>query len=87
MPAKRKVQKRRLDPRGEAEAWAGLFDSGYDFFGDLRSYGVALDDYDRADPETSVEAWHRLGPIFLAARPPQARPSWAERKFGAPRAG
>lgn len=85
MPVKRRVDKRRIDPAAEAEAWAEVFTSGHDYFGDLRDYGVELDAYDRAPDEIVRAAWQRLGPIYLASRKPDAALTpWALTTFGEP---
>jgi len=54
--------KRRLDPVAEAELWATLFATGWDFFGDLKDLGIHDDEAARA---ALPEAWARLGRIFL----------------------
>lgn len=85
MPVKRRTQKRRLDPRGEAEAWSCVFDSGWDFFDDLARFGVEVDEHGRPQRETAEAAWNRVGALFLADRADPREP-WALRQFGAPHA-
>ncbi|MGI8705147.1 MAG: hypothetical protein ACR2JJ_05045 [Sphingomicrobium sp.] len=84
MPVKRRLAKRRVDPRAELEAWECIFDSHHDFFGDLRRFGVPLDPYGRPDDATAREAWNRLGQLYLDSRPPNPRPPWALEAFGEP---
>lgn len=87
MPAKRRPPKTR--PEAPLEAWGPLFAWGYDYFSDLRPYGV-----DPADTKAVLEAWRVLGSIFLDQWPrlrnyyspglPDAQP-WALTALGDPR--
>ena len=63
MPVKRRNAKRRLSAEAELEAWADMFESGYDFFGDLNVFDIMTDAEGRA---AAAEAWRRLGAAFLA---------------------
>jgi hypothetical protein len=88
MPVKRRSDKRRLDPRAEARAWADLFEFGIVFFDDdtdelTRLTGVAPDTGGRLPAEVVEPAWHRLAPYFLAARDREGAP-WALVQFGMP---
>jgi len=80
--------KRRKDRRKEAETlekWDSVFASGYDFFEDLLTIGVTLDEYGRPPREVTATAWERLGCDFVSARDPHLGPSWAETEFGMPK--
>lgn len=99
MPVKRRIEKRRVDPRAEADAWRCMFDCGHDFFDDLRDIGVtshhdphppqALAEKQRAELREATEAaWHRLGDLWLRSNPPAAgKTPWALQTFGEPNAG
>ena len=90
MPVKKRAAKRRLDALAELAAWSMVFQSGWDYFGDLPRIGVAMDERGhRPERAAAEEAWHRLGARFLAegADPVQDTP-WALSEFGKPgRAG
>lgn len=85
MPVKRRSQKRRVDPRAEVEAWAMVFQAGYDFFGELRDFGVGLSEHGVPDRSATADAWARLGHLFMESEhaDPQ-RECWAAREFGEP---
>lgn len=94
MPRRRRVPKRRADPQVEANAWASVFETGFDFFDDLEAIGLA-------DPTAGVsgsdaekvafraaakDAWRRLGAAFMVsweARGTLEKP-WALEQFGNP---
>ena len=97
MPRRRRVPKRRTDPQAEACAWAAVFESGYDFFGDLDAIGLVdpavarLGDSDlvvaKAEFRTAAEdAWRRHGRAFMAVWAPKAAREnpWALQEFGRP---
>src|SRR5262245_4328234 len=67
----------------EAKAWAVTFETGRDYFGDLRPY--ALTD-DKAVQRAASGAWKRLGARFMARwKPTAARAQpWALERFGEP---
>ena len=70
--------------RDGLEAWAATFKSGWDFFADLPSVGVATDEYGRPSRGDALAAWRRLGEAFLADYcDPHVQP-WALREFGRP---
>ena len=92
MPVKRRLEKRRFDPHGEAEAWSGIFQCGFAMFDDepetLAAFGVELDGYGRPDESVAEDAWRRLGETYLATRTPTpGRDPWALTQFGDPHAG
>ena len=85
MPVKRRTAKRRLDPAAEVAIWESVFDSGRDFFDDLKDLGVPLDQYGRPEPAAAEQAWQRLGARYLATRTPNSRREpWALIQFGEP---
>lgn len=96
MPRKRTSAKRRLDPRAEMAAWSCIFESGHDFFDDLREIGVtahheahpprALLESQRAElRELTEAAWRRLGELWLQSNPPtDGNTPWALQAFGDP---
>ncbi|MGE0775205.1 MAG: hypothetical protein AB7G25_07660 [Sphingomonadaceae bacterium] len=81
MPVKRRLAKRRIDPQGEAAAWETIFDTGRDFFGSAREFGIAVDEYGRPDRDAAESAWKRLHHLHV----PESAPCWAEREFGEPK--
>jgi hypothetical protein len=94
MPRRRRVPKRRADPQVEANAWASVFESGFDFFDELAVIGLTdptagVTGTDAAKAEfraTAQDAWRRLGAAFMAGWEQKAvreRP-WALEEFGAP---
>jgi hypothetical protein len=83
MPVKRRASKRRLDVRGELDAWQSTFDAGVTFDGDLECVGIA------GDPtlDQTAEAWQRLGARFIAERGRETDTGathWALQQFGEP---
>jgi hypothetical protein len=71
------------DVLDEVKAWAMAFASSWDFFGDLRPYGLADD---KAVRRAVKAAWTRLGARFMSTwkpTPARARP-WALERFGKP---
>lgn len=82
MVRKRRSAKRRLDPAMEYQVWASIFDSGYDFFGELEALGYdpaelgrAGDDDEYEDGDTSAadvpedlarDPWTRHGEQWLS---------------------
>ncbi len=88
MPVKRRIEKRRMDPAAELDAWSGAFQSHHTYFGELEEIGVKTDSYGRPDRATAEEAWHRLGARFLAEKHnPVLGTPWALSEFGEPHAG
>jgi hypothetical protein len=83
VPVKRRAEKRRLVKSAQLAAWDGVFDCGYDFFGDLALLGLETN-HSRPPEEVIRAAWAMLGRDFLAARAPGAQPCWAEAMFGRP---
>jgi hypothetical protein len=91
MPVKRRLAKRKNDPAAELEAWSMTFQSGYDFFSQLKPYG-----FSRSHPghdtdnvrKAAREAWHRLGEQYMKTWVPGELGGrelpWAYKKFGAP---
>ena len=92
MPAKQRASKRRTSPAAELEAWATLFECGYDFFGDLEPFGFGPGS-DQAARAAAGEAWQRLGFAFMAAwnqrqhHPAGRQTPWAAEQFGLPKGG
>ena len=86
MPTKRtrRSRNRRAD---EVRAWADLFTTGRDYFGDLTPLGFPGGDGDRAARDAAGQAWARLGAAFMATwRPTSTRQTpWALDRFGEPR--
>lgn len=77
MPVKRRSEKRRMSPDAEAAIWKSYFEAGHDFFDELPSIGVAVDDRQHPPRDVSAEAWARLG--YLCPGAP-----WATEQFGEP---
>lgn len=84
MPVRRRVDRRKA---GEAEAWAGYFYAGADFFEDLDRVGLT----EKTAGPIAEETWHRLGPDVLRyleelhrGYAPVERPIWAEEQYGPP---
>lgn len=84
MPVKRRVAKRRLSAADELWVWESVFDSGRDFFGELKDIGVETDAYGVPDIGVAREAWLRLGRSYLLKKSPETREPWAVRTFGHP---
>lgn len=84
MPRRRHSAKpRRRDISAELEAWRTMFECGFAFDGDLDAYGYS------SDPPRDVaeQAWHRLGPHFIAERGRETdigNRLWAIEQFGEP---
>lgn len=81
MPAKRRIQKRRIGDDAEAKAWEMVFRSGHDYFRDLRHFGIEGADSIR---DAAPAAWRRYGAAFLASIPPDTTALWGLREFGFP---
>lgn len=83
------VRKRR-DRRKQAaglEEWWDVFETEFDFSGDLPDAGVETDAYGRPDREVARAAWQRLGAEFMRTLPlrhPALGPPWALAEFGDP---
>jgi len=82
------VRKRR-DRRKQAaglEEWWDVFETEFDFLGDLPDAGVETDAYGRPDREVARKAWQRLGAEFMRTlqRHPALGPPWALTTFGPP---
>jgi len=84
MPVKRRAAKRRFSIAALAEAWEMQLTVGRDFFRELPSVGVAVDERGQPSEEDIAEAWRLLGPTILAERNPNEGPTWAERNLGKP---
>lgn len=82
MPVKRRTAKRRIDLTTLLDAWESPFETGADFFRELPSIGVPVNENGAFDRQHALEAWLLLGPTFCANRNPALRESWAEREFG-----
>jgi hypothetical protein len=70
--------------------WECVFESQFDFFGDLDGTGVQRDEHGQPDREEARQAWQRLGAAFLAdfaAKYPNGAHfvPWAVATFGEPR--
>ena len=87
MPVKRRANKRKLTDAAMLEAWAGTFQSGYDFFGELPALGVQTDDHSRPDTDAARAAWQQLGTAYLATNENPHREPWALTTFGQPENG
>ena len=89
MPVKRRTAKRGHNRAEELFAWESVFDTGWDFFGEVGRIidGVPGGRRDwREAPETR-EAWNRLGEEYLTQAAHQdgsARGEWALETFGSP---
>ena len=83
MPVKRRADKRRVSPEREYEAWAPVFNAGYDFFDDLPAIGLTPDAYSRVAADMARDPWARFGERYLAEHP-HGNTSWAEQEFGRP---
>ncbi len=88
MPRRHRQAKRRVAPEAEAEAWATLFATGYDFFGALKEWGFERELFapGTAARAAAPEAWARLGRIFLDRRMGDGfnGEPWALKQFGEP---
>lgn len=84
MPVKRRRDHRRIDPRALLEIWGGVFQSEYDFFDDLSDIGVATDDHSRPDRAVALDAWQRLGRLYIDECHTPGAPCWALAEFGEP---
>jgi hypothetical protein len=80
MPVKRRAAKRKADA---AAAWAGFFETGYDFFGELEPFGIEDDQTARS---LARDAWAQFGAAFLRQwEPTPVRElPWAYEAFGDP---
>ena len=89
MPVKRRAAKRGHNRAEELFAWGTVFDTGWDFFGEVGRIidGVPGGRRDwREAPETR-EAWNRLGEEYLATAETQPNGTvgaWALETFGRP---
>ncbi|RWA62131.1 hypothetical protein [Mesorhizobium sp.] len=85
MPVKRRNGKKHVS--AQVEAWAELFQTGFDGFGDLTDLGYTIEHDHPQKLADAPAAWARLGPAFLASRPEwwSGEPAWALQKFGDPR--
>lgn len=83
MPVKRRITKRRITPEAEIKAWSMMFESGHDFFHELRDFGI---DSDEAARKAAPKAWMRLGRDYMQTRQPDParQVPWALLKFGNP---
>ncbi len=82
-----RTRKNRKRAVADAAAWADVFSSEFDFFGDLADAGVETDAYGRPDREEAHQAWQRLGAEFLRLTPPRhpaLGPPWALQESGEP---
>jgi len=88
MPVKRRVPKGKIGPAAELAAWSELFETGYDFFGDLEPLGFnGSSDADRASRAAAKEAWERLGGLFMQTWQPEPngrQKPWAFEEYGEP---
>ncbi len=84
MPVRRRVDRRRAETLA---AWRGTFQSGFDFFDDLKDVGVPTDEYGRPASELALDAWRRFGEMFLADYSDYPPEPWALREFGPPNGG
>ena len=91
--AKRRTLKRRIDPKAQAEAWAMMFKSGYDFLQDAADFTGLKEPRHVYPPDDREEAsrawnaaaraaWRRVGHLHLAEH--GAEDCWALEQFGAP---
>lgn len=81
MPRRRRREKRNASDLDMVEAWATVFESSYDFGGDLVPFGFPTDEAAR---KGAAAAWRRYGAAFLVAREPNPELPWALEKFGRP---
>ncbi|MGX5839758.1 hypothetical protein ACWGTI_03425 [Mesorhizobium sp. ArgA1] len=84
MPVKRRGSKKHISTH--VEAWAEIFQTGYDGFGDLTELGYDILDDSQKLADAPAE-WARLGAAFLSSRPEwwSKKPAWALLQFGDPR--
>jgi hypothetical protein len=88
MSVRRRLAKRRIDPRTELEAWRDLFADGAVMFDDDCAElelltGIKPDANGRLPRDTAEEAWNRLGRLFLISWNHDRQP-WAQQQFGEP---
>lgn len=96
MPVKRRTNKRRSRGRwtDDPQAWEYVFQSGHDFFGEVQAITGLIEAHrvtmgperkaaEAAWREAARDAWHSLGPSFLAAYQGDKDP-WALTQFGRP---
>lgn len=84
MPANRTRRRRHAKAGSPAElaAWETVFETGHDFFGELKPWGFATC---AAARDGAPAAWARLGSQFLATHPKDPhREPWALVEFGPP---
>jgi len=63
-----------------------VFESGYDFFNELPEIGIETDAYSRPDRTAALDAWRRLGRMYLDERCTADQDVWALAEFGEPEA-
>lgn len=81
MPVRYRRSKARMD---DLPAWVMTFQAGFDYFDELPGAGVETDAYGRPPRPVAIEAWHRLGAVFLAQYRDIAVEPWALLEFGEP---
>jgi hypothetical protein len=81
MPVRRRAPKYK----DTQPAWEMVFQSGYDFFGDLPDIGVETDDYGRPKRGDAEIAWDKFGWSYLDQYSDKYLVPWALREFGEPR--
>lgn len=96
MPVRRRKSKRRVNPATEAEAWACVFQTGHDFFGEAADLCGVPEPGSVWPPEARAEAqgpwtaaaraaWGRVGRLYLdTLHDPVTRTAWALEQFGEP---
>ena len=91
MPVKRRASKRK--PAISAEAFAVVFQTGFDFFSDLAPFGlrepVHVSPADREAARAAWDAalrdaWAKHGHDFMRTHEPGQRTPWAVKAFGLP---
>jgi hypothetical protein len=83
MPVKRRIRKLRITPEAELQAWKVMFETGADYFHELRDFGLADD---KAARRAAPKAWKRLGRDYMRTWQPDPtrQVPWALLKFGNP---
>ena len=81
MPVKRRVSKR--SDTISYEIWSGIFNSGYDFFDELKDIGIGSQPPGTPYDADALAAWEQYGVRWLEQHLDR-KTSWAEKRFGRP---
>lgn len=79
MPVRRRTDKRIA----AGDAWAEIFEYGFDMLNRAHAAGIKLNDWLEPEHDEARAAWHRYGALFLTDYPGREAP-WALTTFGKP---